>query len=564
MRALTDGPPPRTRERLLVLGCALAAGIPVVVAVVHALAAGWTPLGDNAFIAVRGLDVFTLHPPLLGQWSSGATAVVGQNAYSPGPLLFWLVAVPERVLGAAGIPLVVGVMNLACVAGVVALAHRRGGRALTVAAAVGLALTLASLPGDLPSDVWNSSAPLLPLLLLVLLAWSLACGDVGLLPVTVLVASFVAQSHLTFVAAALGVTAVGLAGLLLALRAGGAPAWRRARRPAAVAALVAVVCWSAPALDQAVHRPGNLVLLARSATTHVDTLGSSAGWRAVVHGVGVVPWFLRSPGSDQRRLHELTTTPPVGTTVTAVLVLVGLAGLLALGLRRRRPDLAAAGALGLVLCAALWSVASSTPESTARTVQYTLRWASPGGMVVWLLLGWGAAVLAGPALARRRTARRRPSRDRPRVGAGIAVAAAVVAGIVVAATADRPERPYAQVADLGAGVRAAVPPGGTVRVDARQDLSSLFLLADAQGAVVWALRRDGRHLALDPVVARGFGPPYAPGPVDHVVRLVVDPAAGAAREPVARVRLDDPYDRGRQRVLAATLTSGASSAARAP
>jgi hypothetical protein len=331
-----------------------------------------------------------------------------------------------------------------------------------------------------------------------------------------------------------------------------------------VAVVVAAVCWSGPALDQAVHRPGNLVLLARSATAHVDTLGSSAGWRAVVHGVGVVPWFLRTSGSDQRRLDELTTTPAVGTTVTAVLVLLGLGGLLLVGLRRRRPDLAAAGALGLVLSAALWSVASSTPDSTARTVQYTLRWASPAGMVVWLLLGWGLAVLAGPALAGRRPGRRRATRDRPRVAPAVAVAAVALAGVVVAVTVDRPARPYAQVSDLGAAVRAAVPPGGAVRVDARQDISSLYLLADAQGAVVWALRRDGRDLALQPGVARGFGPPYAPGPVDHVVRLVVDPAAGGAGVAIARVRLDDPYDRGRQRVLAATLTSGGALAAWAP
>ena len=59
---------------------------------------------------------------------------------------------------------------------------------------------LASLPAETYTDIWNSSAPLMPLLLLVFLAWSIACGEYRLLPLAVLVASFTSQSHLTFVA----------------------------------------------------------------------------------------------------------------------------------------------------------------------------------------------------------------------------------------------------------------------------------------------------------------------------------------------------------------------------
>ena len=57
---------------------------------------------------------------------------------------------------------------------------------------------LASLPAAAYSDVWNPSVPLLSLLLLIFLAWSLGCGEHRLLPVTVLVASFVAATHLSY------------------------------------------------------------------------------------------------------------------------------------------------------------------------------------------------------------------------------------------------------------------------------------------------------------------------------------------------------------------------------
>ena len=160
----------------MILG--LVASVPVVAVAVHAVATGWVPDGDRADFAVRAYDVLTGRSPLLGPWSSGATAAAGEVAYSPGPMLFWLLAIPARFFDGSSLHLTGALVNLVSVVGLLALAHRRGGPPLTFATAVALPLMLASLPPEIRSDFWNSSAPLLPFALLVFLCWSLACWRV--------------------------------------------------------------------------------------------------------------------------------------------------------------------------------------------------------------------------------------------------------------------------------------------------------------------------------------------------------------------------------------------------
>ena len=154
------------RRHALVLATGLAAALPIVVVVIRAVAAGWAPLGDNAIIAVRAYDVFTAHSPLVGQSSGGATSVLDQRAFSPGPLLFWLLAVQARFLDPVWMAMTAGLVNVASVMGAVALARRRGGLLLMFATAIAIAVMLRSIPTQAYSDVWNPWMPLLPFLLL--------------------------------------------------------------------------------------------------------------------------------------------------------------------------------------------------------------------------------------------------------------------------------------------------------------------------------------------------------------------------------------------------------------
>ena len=143
------------------LASGLAAALPVIFSVINAVAVGWTPLGDDAAIALRSYDVLTDRSPLVGLPSTGPTGVVEEQAYHLGPLLFWLLALPAHFADPSTLVVTVGLVNVASVMGIVALAHRRGGLLLMLAVAVAVPVMLTSLPTEAFSDVWNPAAALL-------------------------------------------------------------------------------------------------------------------------------------------------------------------------------------------------------------------------------------------------------------------------------------------------------------------------------------------------------------------------------------------------------------------
>ena len=208
-------------DRLLTLMVGICAAGLVIASTVRALIDGWMPAGDQANIATRAYDVLTSRTPLLGLHSD-ASAVTHHAVYSLGPMLFWLLALPARSGSSGALILTMGLLNTASIVGVIVLARRRGGRALMFITAIAVLLMSRSLAPEVLHDVWNPSAGLFPFTLLIFLCWSLACGEYRLLPLTVLVASFVLQCQLAFVPPTLGVLVVGVGGLGVSLRSSGA------------------------------------------------------------------------------------------------------------------------------------------------------------------------------------------------------------------------------------------------------------------------------------------------------------------------------------------------------
>lgn len=535
-------------EHRLVLATGLAAALPVIVSTVRAVANGWLPIGDDAIIAVRSYDVLTTHTPLLGQYSASSGLTRG-DSHSLGPMLYWLLALPARLGGPTALVGAMGLVNTASVMGVVALARRRGGVALMVAAAVGCSLVCASVSPETIHSIWNPSAAQMPFALLILLCWSLACGEYRLLPLTVLVASFVAQAHLTYLPPTAGLVGVALAGLAASqgwVRSSfgarpavsgprrepgggiGRSAAGSARRWVRAALVVGVICWSGPLVEQATHWPGNLVLVAGAAVSGEAKLGPSAGWHAAVRAVGVPPWWLRRPQDPVTRLGEVVSAPSVLATLSALLVVAGLVLVLRSGVRRRRLDLAAAGAIGLVLCGGVAMVAAATPKEGGLvfTVGYTLRWASAGGMWIWLALGWSLATLAQPL---RRFAGRRSSAIAPL--AGLAVAVAVGASVAAGLGPDLLERRYEPTGRLVARLHSELPRGSPALVDATLDAF------DFQAAAVYELRRRGAGV-LAPNLARQLGGRYGRGRLryEQVVRIASGSAAPSGARVLARLR----------------------------
>jgi MYXO-CTERM domain-containing protein len=242
------------------------------------------------------------------------------------------------------------------------------------------------------------------------------------------------------------------------------------------------------------------------------------------------------------RLRDLTTAPGPAERSSAVLVLAALALVGLVGARRRRPEIAAAAAIGLVMCAALaWEVAV-TPLRATNTLGYFLWWDSIAGMWVWLALGWSAVALVAAGV-------RLPVRT-PAIASIAAVAVVAGAGVAAAAVQkpDTHEPYYNATRLLAAGLNRAIPPGTSVHLVQRGGP-----MVAIEPTMRYTLRRHGVR-ALGPYASHRPGAWYE---LDHRrYRFVA--SVNADRPPhyhpariVARAQMTDA--RGRHS-LTATLS----------
>jgi hypothetical protein len=535
------------RSRRFALLAGLAAAGPVIVSGATAVADQWTPYGDRAVIAARSFDVFTVHSPLVGQYTQWSQ-ILGRPIFSPGPLLYWLLAIPTHFLGAAALPIWMTAVNVASIMASVLLARRRGGVALACATAMALLLMQRSLNSETFHDIWNPATALMPFVVLCFATWAVACGDYRLLPATVLLVSFLVQTHLTYTAPSLALFVVAVAGLTFVRRAteasrdGSCTSHNPAvRRWVAAGIAVAFVCWLAP-LGNQVLGSGNLRLLASAVQTAHGQLGVAPGWHTIVRAFGIPPWWLGAPLNVFERLHAIAATPAWGSILSCVALVASLSVLLVAGMRRRRPDLSSAAAIALVLIFSVGASVASTPtqDHLQFTLDYTLWWASPAGMVVWLLLGW----LLARWMSERRTSSRNAAAEIPGRWARWAPAAAAVAlcAIAVAVSAGQPSdgdrgeyQPFRTVAN---GLARSVPSRSTVYVAADHSLQGVELAAE----VVYALQRHGATVYAAPELVPLIGSQYTLG--RHHYQDRVDVAFNHDGPPhsrlIARVRVKPP------------------------
>jgi hypothetical protein len=473
----------RLQDRLVTLATGLAAATPVIVATAKAVQVGWVPVADRGIIATRAHDVLTSHMPLVGQYTL-AGEITGQVTHSLGPMLFWLLAVPAYLGSTVGMTLTMGAVNTLAIVGCVALARRRGGRVLMAMTAFAIVLMCQSLASETFHDVWNPAAGLFPFTLEIFLCWSVACGEYRLLAPTVLVASFAVQAHLTYLPPTLAMLAIALGGLTLSRSGRPLPPRRRLLAWGLLTVLVAALCWSATIAGQLSEHPGNLTLVSEAATRPKDTLGPEVGWHAIVRAVGVAPWWLRTPGTRWERKHEVRSPPDTLATVSCILMLAALALMAAVGLLRRRPDLATLALIGLVLCLALAAVASATPTPRvlSATLGYTMWWGSQVGLCVWLALAWAAWLaserpmrrLAATVRHRDPSARRAPAAP-PLILTLLAIGATAGVGAIVASHGRHDEHAvtYRPVREIVARLDRLVPSGGSVLLEGRLDGSTM-------------------------------------------------------------------------------------------
>ena len=204
------------RDRILRLEwLSLAAALtPVVVAVGRAIVKDWMPVGDATYFTVRSADVLTEHHPLVGAWSSGSL-VVGVPVNNLGPLQLDVLAPFTKLTPYVGTAIGSALISAASIVIVWTVARRMFRPAVVVGVMVGTTLFVASLGLSWLIDARQQQAMVLPLYALLWLSAAMWLGVRLAVPIAVVVASLVVQTHFTYGYPA---TLVFIAGLVASSR----------------------------------------------------------------------------------------------------------------------------------------------------------------------------------------------------------------------------------------------------------------------------------------------------------------------------------------------------------
>ncbi len=382
-------PGPRWWPAAVAVAVGVAVAIPLLVTGIAGAARDWYPGGDWAVLELRTHDVGTGMTPLLGPYSR-----FGWN--HPGPLLFWVLAVPYRLVGArsSGMLLGAALVNLAAVVGSLALAWRRGRLVLVAAAAALIGVAMVHLGPAFLRDPWNPSVTVLPFLCFVLLVWSATDGDDVALPFGALVGSFLVQAHVGFAVLVGALVVVAVVGYVRRTGSLRDPGWWRPRRGVLLwTAAVLAIAWLPVVVDQVVG-DGNLGLLVSYFTGGSDApagFGTAAGIVARELG-GIGPWMGGLELVGDRG--ELLTSPLGGLVVPLA------AFTLAAGLAVRSGAWSAVRFQVVVAVAAIvgWL---SVSRITGELFAYLVRWWWAIALCWWLSVLW-SCWSAVPVTARRR------------------------------------------------------------------------------------------------------------------------------------------------------------------
>ncbi len=534
---------PRPGLGTLVVALAL---LPVIVAPIRALARGWVAVGDNGLLLLRAQDVMTSDHPLLGTWTS-ASLGAGESINNPGPL-WWDVLAPFVKLGGPSVGLALGVMaaNAAAIVLAAWAARRAGGQpAMLVVTALSAGLTW-SMGSELLFDAWQPHAMLLAFWAFLVVAWALGTGDLVMAPVLVGVASLIVQTHLSFVYVVTIVMVAAFGGAVWSTRsagwAGGSdidrrPSWRR---PLLATAIVAVLAWIQPLIDQ-VAGEGNLVALASAGTSgDGQTIGLRLGTRLVASVVALPPWWGRSGFSETIVATGVVTDGTsvdvaegnvAGGLVAALGLLVVaavLGAVIVFGWRRRSRPTVTIGALAAVAVAAALVTTVVTPVNLIGLSPHQLRWLWPISMLV----------LAAAAFA---VATETPRRVVRPVGvAAVAVFAALALPTYAAPEGPTRERGHTEtVAQLLDQLEDYDPEGAVL-----YDTSVLRFAEPYSGPTLAALARNGVDVVVsDEVTIRQIGRGrQADGTETHRVFQVEGSAAATTPAGARRIAFADGLD----------------------
>ena len=512
------------------IGLALVPFVASAIALLVRVGNDYHPSADQALIELQIRDIGH-HSVLLGPYSRFGW-------FHPGPILYYLLWLPYRLTGSSSLSLCFAALtvNAAAVAGIALVARRRGGLPLVLLTLFLVGLLTSSLGPQFFRDVWNPNITVLPFVVLVLLAWSMSCGEAWALPVTAGVATFLVQTHVSYgfvTVAAVGAGLVGAAITLWRRRGDAHHAARRSWLRAAVGAgLVLAVLWLPVVLQQITEEPGNLGELLRFFRDHGREHSYGDAWHVLASQLSIWPDWLR--GSIVRNIYSGAVDLSGGTPLA-----IGAVGLVVAAVatwRRAKDAFRLDVIIGIVVVAGFFSVTRIVGE----IFPYLVIWTWALGMLAWLAIGWSVV----------RWWQERASRDErrdhtvARVALGLLVAGLVVVTAVNTVDAGRAGNLDATgsgwVDGLTRKVRAELPPGhGVVEIRAIGGAGSTW----AGTGIADELEHDGIETRVAADLGFAYGPDRVVG--GERVRLVVlpveDPDLAAARklpgfEEVGRVR----------------------------
>src|SRR3954452_15351894 len=288
--ATIETTPPESDARLARVAVAITL-LPLLVAAIALIVVvrgDYLPSSDHALTEMHVRDVGH-HPVLVGLYSR-------DDWSHPGPMLFYVLAPFYWITRGSSIAINLGALaiNGASIAGMAFIARRRGGTTLLLFTLLGCALLMRTTGADFVRDPWNTYVTVLPFGLLVFLVWAMVCGEVWALPVGVLVASFLAQTHVGFVVLALPLFAFGAVWLAVsALRSPDRTGRKPLRRAVAGSVALGIVLWLPTIVDAAINRPSNasrIIRWCRDPKDGIHTLGD--GWRVISGQFAAVPEWL--------------------------------------------------------------------------------------------------------------------------------------------------------------------------------------------------------------------------------------------------------------------------------
>jgi hypothetical protein len=438
---------PLTWVRWVAVGAILVPFLAVAIRIWTHRNDAFIPMADYALLEMQLRDLPS-HLPLLGAYSR-----FGWN--HPGPIATYLIGLGYWLTGKYSLSMWIGgaaINATACVA-VVLVGFRRLGQLGGVLATGALAVYLVYLGPLGMADPWNPIVSILPFLALMFCLWDAWCGGRWVWLAVAVLATFVVQSHVQYLAPTIAMSAVVLVGCVIrARRASGterSSPWPVVGGAAAVLALL----WLPPLVQQAIGRPGNLGTLADYLVTG---RGQQHPWgESVSLAVREVtaPMSLFVDGRFNRVLTELPGTMPGMVTLAGVL----LAFSVALVIVRRQGDLAGLFVVGAVG----WGVAIVQCTRVEGPLWlYLLAWISAFGVVF-------AVFIMATLLSAVRTSFV-SSNPSPPVRAVVATSALVLGSLVATVCAViapwRPDNEHARVAPLYEAVRRELPRSGPVLI----------------------------------------------------------------------------------------------------